>query len=287
MKSTYSMPAGKSKSLRHSKKRRLAALLAWCGLELGSEKLAALQDYNRYRLSLKQFGSSAVVGYSIAFTAVYLIYHSIVFSLLVAIVGIAAPRIYRESLLASRKERLKLQFKEALYSLTSSLAAGRSVENAFVATLDDLKLLYPDPRTELLIEFQIVKHRLDNAEPLEHALRHLANRAHIDDITQFVDVFAACKRSGGDLVEVMKRTSQTIGEKLEVQQEIMVMLAQKKFEARIMMAVPFVFLGFLNITAPDYMAPLYGGTGYVLLTVGLAVLSLCFWFIHRIMSIRI
>lgn len=274
-----------------------ARVLEWCGWDssfrAGARRgmpltnVKPLQDYNHYQLSFKQFMGSAAVGFAILFAAVYLIYHSFIVSSLFAAGGLAAPRLFKSFLLVRRKERLQLQFKEALYSLASSLAAGRSVENAFLATIDDLKLLYPDPNTELLHEFQIIKYRLDNAEPLEQALHSLAQRAHLDDITQFADVFAVCKRSGGDLVEVMKRTSQTIGEKLEVKQEISVLLAQKRFEARIMMAVPFAFLGFLSAFAPDYMKPLYGGGGYVLLTIGLAVLSFCFWLIHRIMQIRV
>ncbi|SFF16437.1 tight adherence protein B [Paenibacillus algorifonticola] len=238
-------------------------------------------------LSYREFALATFIGYAAVFAALYTVYHSLLVCLIAAGLGLCTPRYYKALLIARRKERLKLQFKEALYSLTSCLAAGRSVENAFIATLDDLKLLYPDPRTELLLEFQIVKHRLEHAEPLEQALRSLAARSHVEDIVQFVDVFAACKRSGGDLVEVMKRTSQTIGEKLEIQQDIMVLLAQKRFEARIMMAIPFIFLGFLNLMAPDYMAPLYGGMGYLLLTIGLGALLICFWFIHTIMSIRV
>ncbi|WP_424767136.1 type II secretion system F family protein [Paenibacillus sp. sgz302251] len=270
---------------------RLKSWLEWCGWERG-ETIASLRDgrlltnYGQFHLSRKQFVLSAMIAAIVIFAAVYLFYHSIVFACLAAMLAMIAPRFRREKLLIMRKERLKLQFKEALFSLTSSLAAGRSLENAFLSTLDDLALLYPDSRTELSLEFQIIRFRLDNAEPLEYALRNFADRAQIDEITQFVDVLAACKRSGGDLLEVMKRTSVIIGEKLEIEQEISVMLAQKRFEGRIMMAVPFVFLAFLGLAAPDYMAPLYGGVGYLLLTGALLLLLLCFWIMGRTMNIR-
>lgn len=123
-------------------------------------------------------------------------------------------------------------------------------------------------------------------ESLEQALLDFSRRARIDDISEFADVFTTCKRSGGDLVEVIRRTSQTIGEKLDVQQEIAVMIAQKRLEARIMMAVPFVFLAFMSFAAPDYMAPLYGGIGYVLLTVSMLLLGLCYVLMNKIMNIR-
>ncbi|WP_169086511.1 type II secretion system F family protein [Paenibacillus sp. PL91] len=271
--------------------RRLQRAFEWCGWE-SSAAMAhiragrSLTDYRQYHLTRKQFIVAAIAGALLILGAAYLFYHSIFVSIALSGFGIIAPRFRRRTLLQQRKERLKLQFKEALFSLTSSLAAGRSLENAFLSTLDDLLLLYLDPRTELLVEFQIVRFRLENAEPLEYALRNFADRAGIDEITQFVDALAACKRSGGDLLEVMKRTSVIIGEKLGIEQEIAVMIAQKRFEGRIMMAVPFVFLAFLGLAAPDYMAPLYGGIGYLLLTAALLLLMTCFWVMAKIMNIQ-
>jgi tight adherence protein B len=270
---------------------RLQRALEWCGWESRAAMAhiragRSLTNYRHYHLTRRQFIVAAIVGALLIYVAAYLFYHSIFLSLAMAGLGIIAPRYRRRTLLQQRKERLKLQFKEALFSLTSSLAAGRSLENAFLSTLDDLKLLYPDPRTELLIEFQIVRFRLENAEPLEYALRNFADRAGIDEITQFVDALAACKRSGGDLLEVMKRTSVIIGEKLGTEQEIAVLIAQKRLEGRIMMAVPFVFLAFLGLAAPDYMAPLYGGIGYLLLTAALLLLLMCFWMMTKIMNIQ-
>lgn len=273
------------------KKRQRRDWIAWLGWpraksERNAGRASVLPVYTEYRLSEKQFILAALVGGFIAFTAAYLFYRSVIVSLIFSVTGLLAPRQHRNSLLLRRRERLKIQFKEALYSLTSSLAAGRSVENAFVASLEDLRLLYSDPRTEVIVEFEIIRSRMAYGEPLEQALDDFSKRAQIDDITQFVDVFMICKRSGGDLVEVIRRTSQTIGEKLEIQQEIAVMVAQKRYESRIMMAVPFVFLAFLSMTAPDYMAPLYQGAGYVLLTVSLLLLAVCYWFMIRVMNIR-
>ena len=273
------------------KKRQQRDWIAWLGWprdkrEQSMRRGNSLPDYTEYRLSEKQFSLAAVVGGVIAFTAAYLFYRSVIVSLIFSAAGLLAPRQHRNSLLIRRRERLKIQFKEALYSLTSSLAAGRSVENAFVSSLEDLRLLYPDPRTEVIREFEIIRSRMAYGEPLEQTLDDFSKRAQIDDITQFVDVFIICKRSGGDLVEVIRRTSQTIGEKLEIQQEIAVMVAQKRYESRIMMAVPFIFLAFLSMTAPDYMAPLYQGVGYVLLTVSLLLLAVCYWFMIRVMSVQ-
>lgn len=273
-------------------KRRLLDWIAWerDGFDNagGSPRGMPLPDYTVYRLSLSEYAASMAAGLSLSFVAFYLFYHSLAASLVLSVIGASAPRLYRSSLLEKRRIRLRLQFKEALYSLTSSLAAGRSVENAFAAAYDDLRLLYPDSKTDLLREFAIIARRLENGEPLESGLRNFAARSGIDDIIRFSDVFSTCKRSGGDLVEVIRRTSQVIGEKLEIEQDIAVMVAQKRFESRIMMAVPFLFLGFLGLAAPDYMKPLYeSAAGYLLLTGALIALAGCMWIIRSVMRINV
>ncbi|REE67269.1 type II secretion system protein F (GspF) [Paenibacillus taihuensis] len=267
---------------------RWGQLLHWLGWPIDSviERRGELSRYDQSHLTRQEFRIAACAGYLIMFGASYLFYRSLVAAALLAVAGIAAPRYHRRSLLERRRLRLSLQFKEALYSIASSLAAGRSVENAFVTALTDLRLLYPNPQTDILVEFEIIEARMAYGESLEQALLDFSRRARIDDISEFADVFTTCKRSGGDLVEVIRRTSQTIGEKLDVQQEIAVMIAQKRLEARIMMAVPFVFLAFMSFAAPDYMAPLYGGIGYVLLTVSMLLLGLCYVLMNKIMNIR-
>jgi len=271
-------------------KHHIRNIAAWLGLEpvTGLQRQdGMLIDYRHYSLSAKQFTVSAIIGGGLVGTGAYLFYHSAVISFLFAITGLLAPRFRRQSLKLQRQERLKLQFKEALFSLNSTLAAGRSLENAFQSALDDLQLLYPDPRTDLLRELQIICYRLSNAEPLEYALIDFARRAGVDEIDQFARAISIGKRSGGDLIEIVRRSTVLIGEKLEVQQEIALLIAQKKFEAKIMMVVPFFFLAFLSLAAPDYMTPLYSGWGYVLLSCALLLLLLCFWLINRIMTISL
>jgi len=273
-------------------KQSLAAWLGWPSLvdgdiREGGRRDSALQHYTIYILSRREFIIAATVGYALMFVAAYLFFRSVAAALILAAVGLVAPRIYRASLLKRRRMNLTMQFKEALYSLTSSLAAGRSVENAFTGALEDLRLLYPDPRTDMLQELEIIRTRLSYGETLEQSLHDFGQRAAIEEITQFVDVFVICKRTGGDLVEVIRRTSQAIGERLDVQQEIAVMLAQKRFESRVMMVVPFAFLAFMAMSAPDYMTPLYSGGGYILLGVALIILLGCFWLMNKVMSIKV
>ncbi|WHX50417.1 type II secretion system F family protein [Paenibacillus woosongensis] len=252
----------------------------------GSEA-EGLPDYQNYVLSGKQTMLCLAAG-GVLFTAVgYIFFHSWLLALLLAGAAVFVPKPWSRYLLRRRREALSLNFKQALYSLSSSLAAGRSVENGFREAIQDLRLLYPDGKNDLMIELGIICNRMEYGEPIEDALQDFSRRAGMEDISSFADVFTTCKRSGGDLVEVVRRTSSIISEKLEISQEISVMIAQKRFEAKAMLASPVLFLLFMDLTSPDYMQPLHQGAGLVISSAALMLFTVCAWIMMKIMDIRV
>lgn len=249
---------------------------------------SVLTDYTIYELTMVQrFGCMLVCG--IIFLLIgYLFYHNWLIGLVLAAAAWFTPKLLRRHLLERRRSALSSHFKQALYSLSSSLAAGRSVENGFREAAQDLRMLYPDGDNDMIRELHIITTRLDYGQPIEEALQDFSNRAANEDIANFADVFITCKRTGGDLVEVVRKTSSVIGEKLDIQQDIAVMISQKKFESNALIGTPFIFLIFLNFAAGDFMKPMYGNPlGIIVSTLCLAALGFCFWIIRKFMNIKV
>lgn len=246
-----------------------------------------LPRYDEYVLNRKERMQAICMGCASMATIGYLFYQHWLGMLLLSIVGVRYTRIRQHMLLERRRLHLTHQFKQTLYSLSSSLGAGRSMENAFRGAAQDLRLLYPGTEVDMIQELRIVTMRMENGEPIEQAMIHFSQRAQQDDIANFTDVLITCKRTGGDLIEVVRRTSSAIGEKMDIMQEIGVLVAQKKLEMKVMMVAPFLFLAFLNMTAPDFMMPLYEGGGRVIATAALFLLMLAIRFIQKLMNIRV
>lgn len=246
-----------------------------------------LPDYQNYVLSGRQTVFCLVVGSLLLFAVGYIFFHSWILALILSCGTGFVPMPWSRYLMRRRREALSLNFKQALYSLSSSLAAGRSVENGFREAIQDLRLLYPDGKNDLMIELGIICTRMEYGEPVEDALQDFSRRAGMEDISNFADVFTTCKRSGGDLVEVVRRTSSIISEKLEISQEINVMIAQKRFEAKAMLASPVLFLLFMDLTSPDYMQPLHQGIGLIISAIALILFLACSWIMMKIMDIRV
>jgi tight adherence protein B len=271
------------------------ALMAWKDRRLrfsgfpkpAQEPPSRLRDYGVYRLSLRQ-RCVAVVGGGTALAAIgYLFYSNFLVSALGFAGGFAFPRLYADALRARRLQSLRVQFKQALQALSSSLSAGKSIEQAFADAVQDLRMLYPEGSCFMIEELEIVLRKLNNGGTAEAALADFSRRSGLDDALYFADVFAVCKRTGGNLIEIVRRTSAIIGDKLEIEQDIAVLLAQKKFEARVLLASPVVIIGILKATAADYMAPLYAGSGRVTMTAALALLIVCLWLTRKLMEIKL
>ena len=247
----------------------------------------SLTDYTVFILSSKQYVLAIVQGVFLMGAIGYLFYQHWLGVVLIGCIGIYNPRLKRAALLERRRTQLTMQFKQALYAISSSLSAGRSVENAFKEAIQDLQLLYPGVEVDVIRELRIIGTRVDNGESMETAVLDFSKRAQQEDISSFADVLVTCKRMGGDLIEVVRRTSSVISEKMEIVQDIQVLVAQKQLEMKAMMVAPFLFIAFMNMSAPDFMEMLYSGMGRIISTIALLILFAAIWMMKRMMNIRV
>lgn len=253
-----------------------------------SAKQKLLIDYSVYELSTSEKIGALFVAAVILFAIGFIFYKNLANAALLSLLCFRFLGVRRKQLLAKRKSELNDQFKQALFSLSSSLSAGRSVENSFYETVQDLQMLYANPRTYIIIEFNVIVQKLRNGDNIENALNQFSDRANVEDIRNFAEVFTICKRSGGNLIEVIRRTAAMIGEKIEIQQDIALLISQKKFESRILSIAPVVIVALLSFSSPDYMLPLYhGANGWIIMSCSLAVLFGCYAFTNKIMDIRV
>jgi len=244
-------------------------------------------DYTIYRLGRRERFLVIAAAFACCFAAVWLMYRNAAIAAIASPLGLLFPRHYAGMQGRKRRDRLRLQFKDALQALISLLSAGRSVENAFMSLEHDLVLLIGDTRSDLIAELRAIANRLNNGEQLEVGLQDFADRSGLEEVRNFAEAIAICKRAGGDLVEVVRRTAQLIAEKMDVELDVSVLVAQKKFESRIMMAMPFAFVGILGFMAEDYMRPMREGLGIAMMTACLLLLLLCSWWMLKIMEIRL
>lgn len=229
---------------------------------------------------------SVLMGAAGSFLILYLFYQSIFFCLAGAFAGGFLYFRYREKGLAEqRRWALMVEFKDAMDSMVSALVAGYSMENAVTEAYHDLMLLH-EAETPMVKELGKIRSKLSLHQPLDALFLELGRNSGVEDIITFAQIYATARKSGGNLVKVMKRTAENIGEKIEIQREIQTMVAGKKMESTCMMVIPLLIIAYLQFCSPGFLDPLYKGLlGRLFMTGALLVYGAAVMWSRHIMKI--
>jgi tight adherence protein B len=249
---------------------------------------SSLVDYDIYKMEAKEKLICILTASIVIFIGGYIFYRSALLSLLLTPLALFYPRIRTKEIIRKRKIELNLQFREALYSVASSLSAGKSIEAALKDAHKELSIQYSEAETYILTELRQINTRLEMNETIEEALSEFAVRSHLEDIVNFTDVFAICKRTGGNLVQVVKNTAEIISEKIDVKQEINVLLTEKRLEYKVLNLMPVFIVSMLSTSAEEFMSPVFTEPlGRAAMTFSLMLFSAAYFISRQIMDIEV
>ena len=236
-------------------------------------------DRDDWRIVVKGIGIVALFS--------YFFYRSLLAALFMA------PVLLPYYIIEKRKKRRRnaaligAQFKDALLSVTTALRAGYAAENAFAEAHKDMLLLY-GKNSLICRETARIVAGLQNRVILETLLMQFAHRSGNDQIMEFAEVFRVAKRSGGNMAQILTRTAEVIGSRLDTEKEIDVLLSAKKMEAKIMEIVPFFIVFYVGATSKGFFDPLYHNLfGILTMSVCLVLYLIAYYMLEKIVDIQI
>ena len=251
-----------------------------------SRRIDIPEDYNEYELTggerMLAIAAMGALGAALAFV----FYKNPIISALGLLLGLMGPKLQKRRKVAARKAELNNQFKDLLNALSSTMGVGISLKDAIPRARQDLAMLYPSEDAIILRELDHMIQRLElQVDPIK-LFESLGSRSGNDDILSFASVLRGGQGRGIDLVELVRRTAHVLSEKMQVKQEIEVKVAAIKMDQKILLIMPVLIVGMMQLIAPDYMQALYDSpAGYVIITVGLALIGVSVWVSNKIMNI--
>ncbi len=228
-----------------------------------------------------------IIAFLICWGVAYLFYKSLIIMLIASFGVFFLVHIQIQSKEKKKKWKLTLEFKDGIISLANALTAGYSIENAFDEAVKDLCFLY-DKDSEIVSEFRLISQQIRLNRNVEDLLMEFGVRTGIEDVLSFAEVVMTAKRAGGDLIKVMKTTSNNIGDKIDVQREIITLIAAKKLEGNLMSIIPLGIIIYLDICMPNFLMPMYEGlVGRSIMTISLICYVLALRLLNSIVTIKI
>ena len=245
-----------------------------------------IKDYRVYRFNRKEKISVLFEGMFLNAIVSFLFFDSFVAMIPGILLVILYVKEKKRRLMRKRFRQLRTELKEFLNELIVALQTGRSIENAFAEALKDTER-YLEKETLFVLEMKKICAGVSIGESLEKLILQFAYRSHLEELEYFAEVFSVGKRSGGNLNAIMKNTIRMIQEKMDGEEEIYTVIADKQMEFQVMCVIPFVIIIYLRISAGALMNHLYGNiTGIAIMAACVLVYGGCYLYGKRILEIE-
>lgn len=194
---------------------------------------------------------------------------------------------WAEEMAGKKEMEFRNQFRDCIQAIAAALKAGYSAENAIREAKKDISPMYgKDAR--IMRELEIMVRQLDMNRTVSRVLEGFAERVRQEDAENFVTVFAAAKKSGGDSITIIRNAVRIISGKIDTEKEIQTMIASNKLEFEIMCAVPFAIILYMKLTFGEFLSVLYGNmAGMIIMTVCLCVYIAAYCIGRRIIRIEV
>ncbi len=246
-----------------------------------------MQDYHNYHYTSKELIRYLLEWAVISMVLGYLFYQHPIGMVLLFPMVILYLRRKKQSLIKERSWKLNLEFMDGIQALSAALEAGYSAEHALEEASYDLLHIYTE-KSMIIKEFNYMINQVHMNIPVEKALEDFGRRSGVEDIRNFSEVFGTAKRTGGDMLQIIKISRDIICDKIEVKREIVTMISAKRLEANIMKVIPVFILAYLMLSSPDFLKPLYHNLfGIFLMSIFLLLYFCAFQIIDRIVAIEV
>jgi tight adherence protein B len=218
----------------------------------------------------------------------YLMYRNILFSAVIIPFAGKIKGFVTDSIIKNRRRRYMTEFKDFLFMASTAIGAGRSMKDAISESIPSLLNIY-GKKSILAADLSIAYGRMETGgENDVSVLRDLADASGLEDVKDFVTVYSICKTTGASLISALGKAAGVIMEKMSIDREIEEIVRRKEGEGLVIFAMPALIILFLNLTAPDYIAPLYEtAAGRVIMTAVLASNIGIYAMIQRITNVEI
>ena len=198
-----------------------------------------------------------------------------------AIAAFPAPRIYLKILHKHRMIKFNEQLEDALSSMSSSIKAGFSINQA-------LETVASENKRPISFEFSLLVQEIRLGVPLEQALANMVERLDSPDLELVATALITARQTGGELTQILDRLAAVIRERIRIANKLRAMTAQGRLQAIIIAIMPFMLMFAMSHVAPDTMDNFFNSPLGIISIIAVIVLDVVgFLMIKKITTIDV
>ena len=117
------------------------------------------------------------------------------------------------------QKQMRLEFKDVMISIYSSLSAGATVEQSLRRAWEDMERSLK-PESRMLLELELVCRKMERNIPTAQCLEEMAERCRDAEIENFTQILILGKKQGGKLAMLVRDSVEKIQQRIETTYEI-------------------------------------------------------------------
>jgi tight adherence protein B len=180
---------------------------------------------------------------------IFVVQESLLSALMLGTIGFAAPVIVAMTMRQRRQKQMMAQLPAMIDELARAAKTGRSIEQCW-------ELVGNDTGAPLGNELQECSRRMKMGEDLAQSLKELPYRTGLVTLNILVTALSVHQSTGGDLVSVLERLSETIRDRLLFLGRLRAATTGSRATAVLMLALPVCIVIFFSIRDPLYVQKL-------------------------------
>ena len=193
----------------------------------------------------------------------------------------AAPYIYLYILRAFRRSRFDALLPEAVDLMSRGLRAGHSI----AAVLEMVGNEIADP---VGTEFRALHKEQSLGLPMREAMMNLVERMPLDDMRFLATAILLQKESGGNLAQILDKTSAVVRERARLRGQLKIYTAQGRITGWILCAAPFLMFALISVVNHNYEKTLFSNAlGMKMIYGGLGLMVLGILAIRKIIDVKV
>jgi tight adherence protein B len=190
------------------------------------------------------------------------------------------PIVY---LVQKRKLRAR-RFSELLPEAIDLMSRGLRAGQALPATIETIANECDDP---LRSEFRRAADEQSFGLPFREAMLNLGRRMPVSDLQFLITAILVQKETGGNLAQILDKTSHVLRERIRVIGQMRIRTAQGRLTGAVLIGLPFVIFFGLNALQPGYGKVLFETPqGQKMVTYAAIMMAIGIFMIRRIVSVR-
>jgi len=187
--------------------------------------------------------------------ATYFLYKSYLVSILIFFILFTIRMLNKSYFIKEEKKKILLDFYDFLICLTYQFNYVSNYYNGFKQAYNDYIKIYGENTFSIILK-QAINVKVISQDEKSYLI-YIKDTINIEEISDFINSTLICLSMGNDISNNIKNSVLIIKEKIETEQNIEILVTQKKTEQLIVSIIPFVIIAIFSLTASDYLNVMY------------------------------